>query len=182
MRFNELKMRMANEPDHRGVDAPPSPFSVPFFVQSKCLDVADWSVCLAERRSGMTAKHILALTLSLMFGKFECRTENFRLGSSGRGLGIGTFVRTDDWLQCVLMPAYSDAEGAQTYLDFLRNDQEELWVREAEYDETKARWEVHPTRVGVLWPKRHVALDLSRSPQEILRYHVPSEEQGEGAK
>jgi hypothetical protein len=57
------------------------------------------------------------------------------LGSSGRGLGIGVFVRVNKRLQCVLMPGYSDDERAAIHLDFLRNDKHELWVRESQFSE-----------------------------------------------
>jgi hypothetical protein len=97
------------------------------------------------------------------------------LGSSGRGLGIGVFVRTNERLQCVLMPGYSDEERAETYLDFFRNDKHELWVRQGEYNEGKGCWEAHPQRCGVLWPKLHPSFDLSRAPQDILGHRPPSE-------
>jgi hypothetical protein len=95
------------------------------------------------------------------------------LGSSGHGLGIGVFVRTNHRLHCVLMPGYSDSEGAETYLDFLRNPKEELWVREGQYDEERNCWDVYPDRIVIPWPKLHKSFDLSQSPQEILkdRFH-----------
>jgi hypothetical protein len=98
------------------------------------------------------------------------------LGSSGRGLGLGVFVRTNGRLQCVLMPGYSDDDGAAAYLDFLRNDKEELWVRLGEYSDTKGRWEANPQRVCVLWPKIHESFDLSRTPQEILGPRLDAEQ------
>ncbi|MHB1424925.1 MAG: type II toxin-antitoxin system MqsA family antitoxin [Gemmataceae bacterium] len=104
------------------------------------------------------------------------------LGSSGRGLGIGVFVRTNDRLHCVLMPAYSDAEGAESYLDFLRNDKEVLWVRASQYSEDQGCWEVHPQRLRVLWPKLDPSFDLSRSPQEILSCRSLAKEQRQDNK
>jgi hypothetical protein len=90
------------------------------------------------------------------------------LGSSGRGLGIGVFVRTDDQLHCVLMPAYSDADSIGTYEEFRRNDSEEIWVREGEFNETKQAWDLEEQRVRVVWPKQHESFDLSFSPEETL--------------
>ena len=84
------------------------------------------------------------------------------LGSSGRGLGIGVFVRTDKRLQCVLMPGYCDAERAAVYLDFLRNDKHDLWVRDGQFNEKGDCWEIRPERVPVIWPKLHESFDLSR--------------------
>jgi hypothetical protein len=98
------------------------------------------------------------------------------LGSSGQGVGIGVFVRTDERLQCVLMPGYSGPEAAAVYHDFLTNEKHELWVREGQFNEAKGCWEVHPQRVPILWPKLHESFDLSRSPEEILKDRFRSNE------
>jgi hypothetical protein len=90
------------------------------------------------------------------------------LGSSGLGLGIGVFVRVNKRLNCVLMPAYAEHERAQVYMDFLRNDKHELWVRDGVFDEQKDQWEANPRRVPVLWPKLDPSFDLSLTPKEIL--------------
>jgi hypothetical protein len=90
------------------------------------------------------------------------------LGSSGQVLGIGVFVRTDDRLQMVMMPSYSDAEGVATYLDWLNNKRDALWVREGAFNMGTRRWDVCPERVPVIWPKTHATFDLSRPARELV--------------
>jgi len=97
------------------------------------------------------------------------------LGSSGRGIGIGVFVRTDNRLDCVLMPAYSDAKGAEVYQDFLQNDKEGLWVREGKFNEKSGEWDAHPQRVPMLWPKNTPSFDLSQTAKDILAPRPPTD-------
>jgi hypothetical protein len=109
-------------------------------------------------------------------GTIEDNRAFFWLGSSGRRLGIGVFVRTNDVLHMVLMPDYSDADGAAIYLNFLRNNQEFLWVNDAAYNETKGGWDVHPESIPLVWPKTHGSFDLSRPPEEVLKLGLPPEQ------
>ena len=76
-------------------------------------------------------------------------------GSSGLPWAIIVFIQTGQLMHCVMLPGYNQADMVSTYLDFLRNQNELIFVTLCEYKQAEAHWEKRePTRLT--WPKTGV--------------------------
>ncbi len=82
------------------------------------------------------------------------------LGSSGKPFAQIIYVRIADQCYAVLMPCAENPESAVTYYEFLNNDNENLRVCCARYNDEKECWERCPESVTVHWPKTGATFDF----------------------
>ncbi len=80
------------------------------------------------------------------------------VGASGRHWAFVVFVKTDQLTHAVLMPTLSNDEAAATYLDFLKNDNENITVTTGRYERSKRIWELNPHYKPLTWPKTGILL------------------------
>jgi hypothetical protein len=75
------------------------------------------------------------------------------VGTSGRMWGMIVLIKTAHEVHAVLLPAFTDVDSAATYLEFLRNDNENIHIGSAEYDGDNRCWLVGTERAPLRWPK-----------------------------
>lgn len=76
-------------------------------------------------------------------------------GASNRPWATIVFVRTGNLTNAVMMPISDRPDAIATYLEFLKNDNEMIVVREAIFStgDGESGWKVSPTGHPVRWPK-----------------------------
>lgn len=81
---------------------------------------------------------------------FVCR------GTSRRPFAMGVFVRIEEQLHCVLVPAFDHPDAVPTYLDFLQNANETLAKTLVRYNRVSRSWEpITEDPTQITWPKKH---------------------------
>jgi hypothetical protein len=93
-------------------------------------------------------------------GTVEDNLAGVCFGSSGRPFGLVVYVRVGDDLHAVLMPAFVHPDSVEAYRGFLNNDRETLRISSAVFDTDKAHWEVSPTPVTAVWPKKDASFEV----------------------
>jgi hypothetical protein len=86
-------------------------------------------------------------------GTIEDNTLWACFGSSGFPFATLVWIRLNDELHGVLMPAADNAESAATYEDFLKNDKETLRMSELVYHPERKAYDRHPESFEVNWTK-----------------------------
>ena len=79
---------------------------------------------------------------------------------SGKMFGLIVCVRTDRRYHAVLMPGFSEPEGAAAYFDFLRNDCQSLHVGNCQIDAGMQRMLVSEQAKVIQWPKSDVEFNF----------------------
>jgi len=74
-------------------------------------------------------------------------------GASGNYWGMMIFVRTGQVRHTVLLPYPESANSMVTFLEFIRNDHEQVQVVEGQFDSDARRWIIGMEQRPVLWPK-----------------------------
>ena len=74
-------------------------------------------------------------------------------GTSGNYWAMMIFVRTAQQRHAVLLPYPESAESMATFLEFLRNDHEQIHVVHGKYEVDNGRWLIDQDRRPVQWPK-----------------------------
>ena len=81
-------------------------------------------------------------------------TDNFMLvckEKTGRPWGLVVFVRTTQVLHAVLVPAFEQADTVSTYIEFMKNDKEEITVNYLRFDQD--HWNMSKESTTLSWPK-----------------------------
>lgn len=73
--------------------------------------------------------------------------------SSREAFGIVVCVRTDRFLNAVMMPAFTRADSVVAYFEFLKNDRETIFLEHCQYDDENGRWTGTGELAEVCWPK-----------------------------
>ena len=63
------------------------------------------------------------------------------------------FIRTGELRHAVLIPHQENVDSLVIYLDFLKNDREQIHVLRGVYQPDAERWLFEPERRAVNWPK-----------------------------
>lgn len=78
--------------------------------------------------------------------------------SSGNPFGISVWIRADSRYYAVLMPAFSEPDGAAAYIDFLRNNKQSLRMHTCQFENmglvVSERW------TEIVWPKGDLTFDF----------------------
>lgn len=83
------------------------------------------------------------------------------IGSSGRPWATIITVRAGDRLNAVLMPASNHHESVETYLSFLKNENESIHAHNIQFDQDAKHWEMEPHGRQLAWPKSGETFDLA---------------------
>ena len=74
-------------------------------------------------------------------------------GTSGNFWAMMIFVRTAQQRHAVLLPYPGSADSLATFLEFLRNDHEQIHVVHGKYEANNGQWVIDQDRRPVRWPK-----------------------------
>jgi hypothetical protein len=96
-------------------------------------------------------------------GTIEDNTVGICFGSSGRPWAMMVFVRIDQDVFAVLMPAFNHVDSLDAYLSF-RQEDEDRWlnVSEAVFVPEQGHWEACEKPFRSFWPKQSGTFDLER--------------------
>src|SRR5262249_1051598 len=102
----------------------------------------------------------------------EDNTVGVCFGSSGRPWAMMVFVRIDQDVFSVLMPAFNHVDSLDAYRSFAEED-EDRWlnVSEAVFKSEQGHWEACVKPFGAFWPKQSGTFDLDRQlrrPERIV--------------
>jgi hypothetical protein len=87
-------------------------------------------------------------------GTIEDRQVKACFSSSSReAFGIVVCVRTDSFLNAVMMPAFTAADSVAAYFEFLNNDRETIFLEHCQYDAEKEHWAGTGEPAEMRWPK-----------------------------
>jgi hypothetical protein len=79
-------------------------------------------------------------------------------------IGMIINVRTDNILTAVLMPAFNSDKDVPTYLDFMKNDNENVLLRHCRFSEKGKTCTAEKNGFLDKWPKKDWSLDLNSTP------------------
>lgn len=74
-------------------------------------------------------------------------------GSSGAPWAIIVFIRTGKLLHSVMVPVFDQVDSIETFLGFLKNQNESIAVTLCHFDKWKDQWEINKKRARLKWPK-----------------------------
>ena len=86
-------------------------------------------------------------------GSITDRTFFACMGSSDRMWGLIVFEKTAMLTHAVLLPIFDEIESIETYLGFLKNENETIHVTTARYEPAQNAWHVNPNRQQMSWTK-----------------------------
>jgi hypothetical protein len=96
-------------------------------------------------------------------GTIEDNTVGICFGSSGRPWAMIVFVRIDQDVFAVLMPAFNHIDSLDAYRSFREEDADRrLNVLEAVFEPQQGRWEACENPFRAFWPKQSATFDLDR--------------------
>jgi hypothetical protein len=101
-------------------------------------------------------QHIIQYSIpstTILAGTLSDGYVNLCATAEGRLWGMIMFVKIQEYLMAALLPYPDDPEAFALYLDFLKNDHEQIHVMVGQFDTTKNQWTVSPERHGALWSK-----------------------------
>jgi hypothetical protein len=96
-------------------------------------------------------------------GTIEDKTVGICFGSSGRPWAMMVFVRIDQDISAVLMPAFNHVDSLDAYRSF-REEDDDRWlnVSEATFKPEQGYWDTCRTPFRTFWPKQSGTFDLDR--------------------
>jgi hypothetical protein len=66
------------------------------------------------------------------------------------------FVKTSILLHAILLPVLNSDEAANTFIDFIHKENEQITVNWCIYDSTKDEWSINPDSINLYWPKHNI--------------------------
>ena len=72
------------------------------------------------------------------------------------------FVKTGELRNAVLLPFPESADSMATFMEFLKNDHEQIHVMYGKYEANPGQWTFEKERRLVIWPK-----DIDSYPRKI---------------
>ncbi len=94
-------------------------------------------------------------------GSITDRVFDLCAGSTQLSWGLIVYVKTSDLVAAVMLPMSDDPAAMDVYLDFMRNDHEEIRLMIGQYHPEPGEWRVNPERRVVTWLKNYDAYPLT---------------------
>jgi hypothetical protein len=82
-------------------------------------------------------------------------------GSTKLAWGLIVYVKTGDVVNAVMLPMPDDPAAMEVFLEFIKNDHEEIRLMIGQYHPEPGEWRVNPERRAVRWLKNYDAYPLT---------------------
>jgi hypothetical protein len=94
-------------------------------------------------------------------GSITDRVFELCAGSTRLAWGMIVYVKTSDLVSAVMIPMPDDPAAMEVFLDFIKNDHEEIRLMIGQYHPEPGEWRVNPERRVVTWLKNYDAYPLT---------------------
>jgi hypothetical protein len=78
-------------------------------------------------------------------------------GSAREAFAATVCVRTGKHLHGALLPFFTKPDSAAAYVEFMKNDREEIWMEDFRYEVDKDEWHATGAPIQSIWPKEAAA-------------------------